>query len=536
MFQHSTRSCAYAPSSHGTPRSHGTQRPDGARRRGGTRHAGGTQRPRRKTRPFAVAMVAVVASACGGLTDLERGASNPSCQEITDIALGQTLGGELGQGDCAQDQGVYADRWRLTLDATQSVRVDLVSAYFDAYLEIRGESDAVLASNDDWGSLNSRIVRELGPGSYVIVARSFWPGQTGAYDLSVREGPDCSPLGTLALGEAVTGTLTSDDCLFEHGGIIDNWTLTTSTRQRLRMVVEGLEAGDLLVRDERGAGVEDIHWLSTPSYVRLEVDLPAGSWTVSPVSFDELSSESYELSVDLAPPCSPGTELVLGEAEQATIGSEDCLFDYWNSIADSFVVSLPDPTQVEIVAKSADFHPVVVVRDHRGHNLVVARDDESNGQASAEASLDAGAYAVYVLMDAYISSGDYSLTFSELACDDPTPVALGATVEEALGTGDCLRPNGARLDEWTLVLAEETHVRIDMKSASFDAYLILRDETGAVIQQNDDGGAGTDARIERTLAVGTYEIAASSFGPGQTGAYALEIAVAPAAGIDPSGT
>lgn len=490
------------------------------------RDAGSSARPstRRRVRTltsFGLTLGAL--AACGGdISDLTSEVLEDPCQRSADIAMGQTLSGQLASGDCVQSDGALGDRWSLTLGSETTVRIDLVSTTFDPLLELRSQSGLLIAWNDDAGSLNSRIVRDLAAGSYVIVARSYDGNGVGGYQLSVQEGPDCSPLGELALGETVAGTLTSSDCLFEWGGVLDNWTLITTSTVKLRMdlLASNLE-GHLLVRDPAGEVLEVGSPSGAAGHASIEMELPAGTWTISPASPLESVNGHYELTVDIAPPCGPGTEIVLGATEDGRIAPDDCLFDGWVP-ADSFVVALAEETQIQIHAKSPDFHPWVIVRDALGHDVMVAHDEQWNGNARASASLEAGSYALFVIAEPYGPAGDYHLTVNQVVCD-PMPIEVGETRDGTLDSGDCARGGGAHQETWSLVVPDETTVRIDLESTAFDAYLILRDDLGEVLAVDDDGGSDVNARIERTLAAGSYEIVASSFATGETGAYTLSV-------------
>ncbi len=59
---------------------------------------------------------------------------------------------------------------------------------------------------------------------------------------------------------------------------------------------------------------------------------------------------------------------------------------------------------------------------------------------------------------------------------------------------------------------EAGRVRIDLKSDEGDSFLILMSEDGRRIIDNDDGGAGLDARVERDLAPGVYLVEATTVG------------------------
>jgi S1-C subfamily serine protease len=78
-------------------------------------------------------------------------------------------------------------------------------------------------------------------------------------------------------------------------------------------------------------------------------------------------------------------------------------------------------------------------------------------------------------------------------------------------------------------------VIIDMSSTEFDTYLILIDPNGVDIMQDDDGGGGTNSRIEITLpASGTYTIFANSYQAGETGRYSLQLRDSGTTGTSPA--
>lgn len=117
-------------------------------------------------------------------------ARTPTCvvEEPTGaIAVGETIQGELDVADCLMVNGAVAERWQLVIDATQTVRIDLRSTAFDAYLYISDPDGVFIAADDDGGDgadLNSRIQLTLDPGTYLLWASSF-DAEMGAFDLAV---------------------------------------------------------------------------------------------------------------------------------------------------------------------------------------------------------------------------------------------------------------------------------------------------------------------------------------------------------------
>ena len=78
---------------------------------------------------------------------------------------------------------------------------------------------------------------------------------------------------------------------------------------------------------------------------------------------------------------------------------------------------------------------------------------------------------------------------------------------------------------YTFTLTHRTDLRIDLSSGQLDAYLLLLSgagKDGAIVERDDDGGEGTNARIERELDIGTYTVEATTHGD-FTGDYTLTI-------------
>ena len=84
-------------------------------------------------------------------------------------------------------------------------------------------------------------------------------------------------------------------------------------------------------------------------------------------------------------------------------------------------------------------------------------------------------------------------------CQATSPISMGQSIGGQLNANDCVQPDGAYSDRWSLSLSGQTDVRIDLTSSAFDAILELQDILGNVIAQNDDVGASLNSRIIQTL-------------------------------------
>jgi hypothetical protein len=92
-----------------------------------------------------------------------------------------------------------------------------------------------------------------------------------------------------------------------------------------------------------------------------------------------------------------------------------------------------------------------------------------------------------------------------------------------LGANSCLQGDGSRANMYRLDVKASREVTITMRSPEMDAYLSLYGANGESIESNDDGAGGTDAEITRTLAAGTYYIAANVLTASSSGSYTLTI-------------
>lgn len=84
--------------------------------------------------------------------------------------------------------------------------------------------------------------------------------------------------------------------------------------------------------------------------------------------------------------------------------------------------------------------------------------------------------------------------------------------------------NGCFMKAHDVKLSAGLTYTIDMESAKIDSYLILEDEKGNILAQDDDGGGFPNARIEfRPHIDGNYRIIATTFPANQTGDYTLTV-------------
>ncbi|NMF85372.1 PPC domain-containing protein [Nodosilinea sp. P-1105] len=108
----------------------------------------------------------------------------------------------------------------------------------------------------------------------------------------------------------------------------------------------------------------------------------------------------------------------------------------------------------------------------------------------------------------------------------PIPLPDSREVTDTLSEEDIPTGFGGFARDYTVYLEAGDQVAIDVKSDDFDTYVILLNQDGAVIGENDDGPDGTTnsllfARIE---ASGTYTVRVRAYAGRGTGEFYLKVA------------
>jgi hypothetical protein len=115
------------------------------------------------------------------------------------------------------------------------------------------------------------------------------------------------------------------------------------------------------------------------------------------------------------------------------------------------------------------------------------------------------------------------------AASAQTPIRMGQTVTGRLTSESKKAPEDQSFyDLYTYTGRRGERVRFTLRSKDFDAYLNVgrADKSGGFesLDTDDDGGGGTNARVELTLpADGAYAIRANALNAGDTGAYTLQL-------------
>lgn len=185
-----------------------------------------------------------------------------------------------------------------------------------------------------------------------------------------------------------------------------------------------------------------------------------------------------------------------------------------------FLFSLAEAQEVRIDLTSPDRDPLLYLLGE--DDTLIDADDDTGGGGSAriERELSAGVYRIEASALGWSGrdSGSFDLTVRVIeGCLEV--VDLGLLEDTLSATGEwshfgCeseYRPDRAG-QRYSFELADNGRIRIDLTSELADPFMYLLDESGTLLEADDDGGLGRNSRIERFLGAGTYTIEATNWG------------------------
>ena len=368
-----------------------------------------------------------------------------------------------------------------------------------------------------------------------MLSRSWWVVPVAAALLTPRL--DAQPVRAIALGQPVSDSLTaSDPLLRSRHSPYRMWRFQGRAGQR---VVIDLMSSDfdayLILRDVDGRTMGSDDDSGDGQNARLHAVLPRdGTYRVIATATGDSARGRYTLAVsgweapDAAP---PGRSAVI-----AVGATKDGILEPGDEMSadgpyqDRWLVDAPAGARLVVDMRSTDLDSYLVVLSPDGK--LVGSDDDGGGGKDAEVAIRAEAAGRYAILATSYgdepSSGAYRLSVQSDTGDFAEPgataaIALGETKQGRLEIGDARGSRGLE-DHWTFTGRAGQGIRIDVMSSAFDAYLVLL-HGGAVVDSNDDGGEGQNARILTVLPeTGTYTAVVSAFGgEGSGGRYALQL-------------
>jgi Bacterial pre-peptidase C-terminal domain len=197
---------------------------------------------------------------------------------------------------------------------------------------------------------------------------------------------------------------------------------------------------------------------------------------------------------------------------------------------DLYSFTLPSDGVVAAFMTSGQVDSFLTLADAAG-NFLRSDDNTYGGSDSMMVQfLPAGDYQVATKAAGNSAGGYYEvdlrsvLTARPPLCGAKGRLTPGVGIAGALSIASCQYTDGTFADLYEIDLAADVTVDIHLSSGDFDAYLVLLDAKGNVVDQDDDSGGNTDAQVSRALSAGVwFAVVKPSAGYSHIGAYSLSM-------------
>lgn len=424
----------------------------------------------------------------------------------------------------------YFNYYNLTVTAAGLADIEVSSTDFGPMLYLLDTSGNVLTIDTGGGGhssgtgTSSGIRYPLAPGNYTVeVYSNFASG--GAYKLNYTFTPGapqpCAP-AAYTVGAAQSGALSSSSCRTSIG-LADVYSVTLPSAGAL-MVDMAASAyppftSQVAVRDTKDNLIvmnQDIEGIGAS---HLTATLPAGTYTI--LASSSAGSGPYQLTTSLTPasvgPCPPGQPIALNGGILWTLGVGSCVGSNGQPM-DAYQFTMPSAGVAAAVMTSSEVAGGLTLADGNGNILRSDTNSYGSNDPLIVQYLPPGNYQLFARDVTNSVGGTYLITLLDALGPRPTfcgntgPLALGATINATLGIASCQYIDNTFTDVYQMTLAASTLVDLRMNSNAFDAYLTVLDAKGNLVAYDDDGGGGTNARVNQQLPAGTYYVVAKQFG------------------------
>ena len=432
---------------------------------------------------------------------------------------------------------VYYNYYNFTVPAAGLAGVTASSKDFGVTLRVLDEGGNVLATDSGGsGPGQSEVRLQLTPGNYtaqVLISVPSGGGYTFGYQFAAGPPQPCVPAAANP-GDALAGSLAASSCRSSLG-LADLYTFTLAASGTLDITLSATGFSSLLaIRDAKDNLLvkdQDVEGLGVS---HLTADLPAGSYTI--VAAASSGSGGYQVTSKLTAhdiaPCSYVQPLDINGGYIQKLGPGSCRG--WNGQPmDLYRFTLPSDGVVAVFMTSSEVDGFLTMVDSSGNAL--RSDDNTYGQNDPMIVqyLPAGSYQVAARAAGSTVGGYYQVDLRTVLgprpplCASKGNLAPGGSITGTLTVAACQYTDGTFADLYRMDLASDTTIDLRLNSSDFDAYLVLLDGKGNLVDRDDDSGGNTNARLNRLLPAGTYYVVAKPFSDyTHVGSYTLSLAQA----------
>jgi hypothetical protein len=421
----------------------------------------------------------------------------------------------------------FYNYYTISTDGAGVADVSVSSHDFAPTLYLLDDGGNLLATDSGGGASSdpsftaSEIRMQLQPGNYTVqLVSSVASG--GAYNLNYQFTAGApQPCTTAALnpGDGTAGTLGATSCRTGMG-LADLYTVTTPSAGTL-LFTQSSDATvpTVALRDSKDNLIvsnEDVEGLGV---THVSADLPAGTYTVAAAAVS--GAGGYQMASQFAahdiPACSAVQALDINGGYVQRLGAPGCTGANGQPV-DYYQFTLPSDGVVAAFMTSSDVDGFLTLLDSTGNTL--RTDDNSYAYADPMIVqyLPAGTYRLAARAAGSSVGGYYEVDVRTALgprppfCGVKGTLAVGGSTSGTIGYTGCQYADATFADIYQVQLTASTAIDLKLTSGDFDAYLVVLDAQGNLVDQDDDSGGGTDARITRLLGAGTYYVVAKPSG------------------------
>lgn len=438
------------------------------------------------------------------------------------------------------DQSYY-NFYNLSLAAAGTVILSVTTRDFTPTVYLMDDAGNLLMADqagggrDSSGNVQSYLRVQLPAGSYrAQVFSDMASGGNYLFQYTYKAGnPQACTVTPLTPGDAAAGTISAATCRTSIG-LTDPYAVTLTTPGTLDMDMSSLDFSTVLtIRDLKDNLIARNNEVDGVTASHLSADLAAGVYNVGAAA--RSGSGSYRLTGKFTgheiPVCDFTQTLELNGGFIQRLNAASCKGANGQPV-DYYGFTLAVDTLVVLVMTSSEVDGFLTLYDATGAEL--RRDDNSYSGADPMIVqyLPAGAYRVGARDISGGGGGLYRVDLLAASgarpafCAPRGTLPVGGSVDGNITYTGCQYPDSTFADMYQMNVAADATVDVRLTAAGFDAYLILMDAKGNVVDTDDDGGGNTNSRITHGLAAGTYYIVAKPFGDYLAhGAYRLAASV-----------
>jgi hypothetical protein len=447
------------------------------------------------------------------------GAQDSDSGSITETSCYSTL---AGSGDL-----YFYNYYTIAVGAAGVADISVNSRDFAPVLYLMDEGGNVVATDSGGGpaadpSMTASEIRmQLRPGNYTVqLVSSVASG--GAYRLNYQFTAGApQPCGTSAInpGDGAAGTLSAASCRTATG-LADLYSVTTPSAGTLQVTVtSGASVPAVALRDAKDNLIvvnEDVQGQGT---THVSADLPAGTYLVTAAAVS--GAGAYQMASQFTahdiPACSAVQTMSINGGYVQRLGAPGCTGANGQPV-DYYQFTLPADGTVAAFMTSSDVAGYLTLTDSAGNPLRSDTNSYSFGDPMMVQYLPAGTYRLSARSAGFSVGGYYEVDVRTALgprppfCGVTGTLAAGGSASGTIGFTSCQYPDSTFADLYQVQLPDSATVDLKLSSSDFDAYLVLLDAQGNLVDQDDDSGGGTDARITRLLGAGTYYVVAKPNG------------------------